>query len=65
VEPRRVALTLEAEADEHLVDIATHAGTTKSALAQWLIESVRLDERGIPIGWPETPNDEELPIDAA
>ena len=61
-----MTLTLEEKADEYLVSIASHAGVTKSALAQFLIQSAALDERGIPIGWPEHLSArEELDIDAA
>ncbi|MFD1101599.1 hypothetical protein ACFQ23_05635 [Schaalia naturae] len=62
VEPRRVGLTLEAGAIDALVDLAAKLGVTQSALAQWLIENVQLDEDGIPVGWDETHLDEELPI---
>ncbi|MFC2777608.1 MAG: hypothetical protein ACFN4K_05980 [Pauljensenia sp.] len=66
VEPRRVGLTLEADAIDALVDLAAKLGVTQSALAQWLIENVQLDEDGIPVGWwDETHLDEELPIQRA
>jgi len=66
VEPRRVTLTLEAQADEALVREAEQLGVTKSALAQWLIETIPRDEHGVPAGWTEAHRrDEELPLDSA
>ena len=44
-------------------DLADAAGTTRSALAQWLIERVPVDHAGRPEGWEKDhPRDEELPI---
>lgn len=66
VDPRKVGLTLEGDADEKLTDLAARLGVTKSELAQWLIENVALDRRGVPNGWSRSlPEDEELPITSA
>lgn len=64
VEARKVGLWFEADADARLTDLADAAGTTRSALAQWLIERADVDPSGVPAGWHEDhPRDEELPID--
>lgn len=64
IEARKVGLWFEADADARLSHLATAAGTTRSALAQWLIERVPVDRGGIPVGWEEdNPRDKELPID--
>lgn len=60
---KKVALWFEADANSRLTKIANAAGTTRSALAQWLIDQVEVDEEGIPLGWAEAhPKLEELPI---
>ncbi len=60
---RKVALWFEAEANSRLTAIANAAGTTRSALAQWLIDQAEVDEDGVPIGWADAhPKLEELPI---
>ena len=64
VEARKVGLWFEADADARLTDLAEAAGTTRSALAQWLIERAAVDTNGMPAGWQEDHRrDEELPID--
>lgn len=64
VEARKVGLWFEARADARLTALATAAGTSRSALAQWLIERVEQDPAGRPVGWAEShPHEEELPID--
>lgn len=47
-------------------EIATRTGVSEPALIEWLIDSIKLDHLGRPIGWvdPITHN-EELPIPAA
>lgn len=66
VDPRKVGLTLEGDADDKLKDLADRLGITKSELAQWLIEHVAVDRRGVPDGWSHPlPEDEELPIISA
>ena len=63
VEARKVGLWFESDADARLSDLADAAGTTRSALAQWLIERVPVDHAGRPEGWEKDhPRDEELPI---
>jgi hypothetical protein len=65
VEPRRAAIWIEARVDDDLTVLAGRIGTTRSGLMQWLLESVRLDEHGIPVGWADThPSEAQLPIDA-
>jgi hypothetical protein len=67
VKPRRVLFTLEEQADRHLLELAEQLGTSKSALAQWLIDNIEVDGRGVPRGWSaEYPStQQELPINAA
>lgn len=48
---KKVALIFEADANARLSALATAAGTTRSAVAQWLIEQARTDENGVPVGW--------------
>jgi len=65
-EARKIGLWIEAQADDRLAELAAAAGTTKSALTQWLIEAVEVDEVGQPIGWTKDhPREEELPITTA
>ena len=60
---KKVALWFEADANSRLTAIANAAGTTRSALAQWLIDEVEVDEDGAPQGWADAhPKLEELPI---
>ena len=60
---KKVALWFEADANSRLTAIANAAGTTRSALAQWLIDQVEVDDDGVPLGWAEEhPKLEELPI---
>lgn len=60
---KKVALWFEADANSRLTAIANAAGTTRSALAQWLIDEVEVDEDGVPQGWADAhPKLEELPI---
>ena len=62
---KKVALWFEADANSRLTAIANAAGTTRSALAQWLIDEVEVDEDGVPHGWADAhPELEELPINA-
>ena len=62
---KKVALWFEADANSRLTAIANAAGTTRSALAQWLIDEVEVDEDGVPHGWADAhPKLEELPINA-
>ena len=64
VEARKVGLWFEAGADARLSELANAAGTTRSALAQWLIEHAPVDVDGRPVGWErDHPREEELPID--
>jgi hypothetical protein len=64
VDVQQVALGFEAAANARLTALAAAAGTTKSALAQWLVERVPVDERGVPLGWEEDHPRDELPIGA-
>ena len=65
VNSKKVALWFEADANSRLTAIANAAGTTRSALAQWLIDEVEVDEDGVPHGWADAhPKLEELPINA-
>lgn len=57
----KVGLWFEAEANERLTHLATAAGTTRSALAQWLIECAEADTDGIPLGW-DPPQDHLDPL---
>lgn len=63
VDGRRVGLWFEETANQRLGELAKNARTSKSAMAQWLIETVETDENGVPLGWPS--DDEQLPIDDA
>lgn len=63
---RKIGLWFEGQSDDRLTHIAAAAGTTRSALAQWLVDSVVLDADGVPVGWADAhPRPEELRIDAA
>jgi hypothetical protein len=63
---KKVAFTLEEASDDAATNLAAHLGVTKSALVQWLIDNVQKDDRGFPVGWPDTSlRDGELPIDSA
>ena len=65
VEPRKVAFTIEAEADDRITESATKLGITRSAYIQWLAEHVQRDAAGLPLGWPkDTSRNGELPIDS-
>lgn len=65
VEPRKVAFTIEAEADDRITESATKLGITRSAYIQWLAEHVQRDAAGLPVGWPEdSSRNGELPIDS-
>ena len=65
VEPRKVGIWLETRVDDRLNQLAAAAGTSKSAITQWLIERVELDADGRPVGWDaDHPREEELPIDS-
>ena len=61
IDATKVGLWFEAEANERLTHMATAAGTTRSALAQWLIECVEADSEGIPLGW-HSPHDHPEPL---
>ena len=66
VEPKKVLLTLEGSADNRLSQLAGQLGVTKSALAQFLIETVELDERSRVAGFPRpATRQEEFDIAAA
>ena len=63
-ERKNVIVGLERPARQQLKHMAQSLGTSQSALTQWLIENVPLDDSGRPVGWPiETRM--ELPINAA
>ena len=63
---KQVALWLERSARERLEHLANAAGVTKSAYAQWLIETAEVGPDGVPVGWPAPHQSEEaLPIEAA
>lgn len=50
-EAKKIGLWFEANADARLTDMAAAAGTSRSALAQWLIETAEKDTEGRPAGW--------------
>lgn len=63
---KRVGLTFEEEADERLTALARAAGTSRSAVAQWLIEQATTDANGAPKGWRHAHRlESELPIERA
>lgn len=58
-DPLRVGVTIERTTDDRFAAIARSTGISKSALFEWVINSLELDENGVPVEWdPE----EELPL---
>lgn len=63
-EAKKIGLWFEANADARLTDMAAAAGTSRSALAQWLVETAEKDAEGRPAGWSAAhPREGELPLD--
>jgi hypothetical protein len=66
VEPRQVALIVEDASNNRLTELARAAGTSRSAVFQWLVDTVAIDPQGVPAGWPQAhPNQAPLPVNAA
>lgn len=58
-DPLRVGVTIERTTDDRFAAIARSTGISKSALFEWAINRLELDENGVPVAWdPE----EELPL---
>lgn len=53
-DPLKIGLTVERESDKRAAQVARHISASKSELVQWLIDSMQLDARGVPVGWPHS-----------
>ena len=60
-DPVAIGYDVERENKDRWADIARNAGVSPSALFDLMVESIELDEHGVPL-WFKRP--EELPIDA-
>ena len=63
-DPVMTGFTMEREAADRVADMAKSAGTTKSAMAEFLFRQAQVDENGVPLGWAEAHPEatEELPM---
>ena len=67
VHPATLGYEVEAEAKERFDALARHAGVSSAVFFERVVENIELNERGLPVWWPEQPAlvDGELPIDTA
>jgi hypothetical protein len=62
-DPMRIALTIERASCRRLTEMADAARVSRSQMTQWLIDTIQLRPDGLPVGWPESSDDdEELPM---
>ena len=65
-DPIRTGYEIERTAKERLDALAAHAGVSSALYFERLIENVELNDRDLPVWWPEDRSrDGELPIDSA
>lgn len=60
-DPKQVTFVFEAPARKKFKDLVAATGVSRSELAQWLVDSVKTDEHGRPLGWTSTHDRQELP----
>lgn len=67
IDPVRVAILLEGPTRSKLArTVEALPDANKSTIMQWLIESMEVDEYGIPLAWPSRPQlIEEMRKDSA
>lgn len=59
-DPKQVTFVFEAPARHRFDRLVAATGVSRSEVAQWLVDSVEIDDAGRPVGWPSN-DDEELP----
>lgn len=65
-DPVPTGYVIERATKERLDALAEHANVSSALFFERLVENVELNERGLPIWWPDQqPRDGELPIDSA
>lgn len=61
-DPVKLSLLVERSSADRLTEMASNAGVSKAVMLEYLLDSITVDEDGLPPGWAEQHLNEELPL---